>query len=105
MARSHDDGGDGREATKALSGEEGRETGLGKTDKKRKRMGAEAPPPPPAPSQEDHRATSSADDGLDYARAIVDKSVREILAIKANRVPSTELCKKYLRLSKISFLF
>jgi hypothetical protein len=101
MARSHDDGGDGREAAKALSGEEGRETGLGKTDKKRKRMGAEAPPPPPAPSQE-HRATSSADD---YARAIVDKSVREILAIKANRVPSTELCKKYLRLSKISFLF
>ncbi|XP_047050984.1 serine protease Do-like HtrA [Lolium rigidum] len=93
MARSHDDGGDGREATKALSGEEGREMGLGKTDKKRKRMGAEAPPPPPAPSQ-DHRATSSADDGLDYARAIVDKSVREILAIKANRVPSTELFER-----------
>uniref|UniRef100_A0ACD5V254 Uncharacterized protein n=1 Tax=Avena sativa TaxID=4498 RepID=A0ACD5V254_AVESA len=97
MAGSHDDGGDGREDGEALRGEEclqaASETGLGKKDKKRKRKrkrrGAKAPPPPPA--------TSSADDGLAYARAIVDKRMNEILAIKAKRVPSTELYQRLTR--------
>ncbi|CAM0901876.1 unnamed protein product [Alopecurus aequalis] len=92
MAGSHDDGGDGMEAADALRGEKGgraaRETELGKNDKKRR--SSESPPPPPSPSQEEHHATFSADDGLAYARDIVAKSVRQMLATKAKREKSVE---------------
>jgi hypothetical protein len=96
MARSHDDGGEAREANKAPRRKEGRsvacEAGQRNKCKKRKRWSANAPPPPPAPAQE-HRATSSADDGSDYARAVVAQRVREILAMDAKSLPAAELCK------------
>ena len=98
MAGSPDDGGDGREVTKALRGEEGGrvacETQPRKKDKKRKTRSAnKAPPPPPAPSQE-HRASSSGDDGLACASDdIVAKSMREILAIKAKSMSIDEIRK------------
>uniref|UniRef100_A0ACD5UFF4 Uncharacterized protein n=1 Tax=Avena sativa TaxID=4498 RepID=A0ACD5UFF4_AVESA len=94
MARSHDDGGEGREATKALRGEDDRRvargTGLRKKDKKRKRRSANAAkalPPSPAPSQEEHRATSSADDGFDYRLL---QRMRDIVAMQANSEPAAE---------------
>jgi hypothetical protein len=94
MPRSHNDGG---EATNALRGEEGRraacETGLRKKDKKRKRKSDKAPQPhPPAPSQE-NRATSSADDGLDWASVAVAQRVREIVAMNAKSLPADEIRK------------
>uniref|UniRef100_A0ACD5V1W5 Uncharacterized protein n=1 Tax=Avena sativa TaxID=4498 RepID=A0ACD5V1W5_AVESA len=101
MARSHDDGGEGREATKALRGEDDRRvargTGLRKKDKKRKRRSANAAkalPPPPAPSQEEHRATSSADDGFNYRLL---QRMRDIVAMQANSEPAVEQCAKRVR--------
>ncbi|KAM0836084.1 hypothetical protein ACQ4PT_062544 [Festuca glaucescens] len=95
MPRSHDDG---REATNALRGEEGRraacETGLRKKDKKRKRKSEKAPQPhPPAPSQE-NRATSSADDGLDWASVAVAQRMREIYAMNAKSLPADEIFQR-----------
>lgn len=60
-----------------------------KKDKKRKRSrSSTAPPLPPDPS---HRATSSADDGLAYARARVAKNMRRILAIEAKSKTAAEI--------------
>jgi hypothetical protein len=92
MAGSHDDSGESSEEDLRAACE----TEPRKNDKKRSRSDEAPPPPPPpppAPSQEEHRATSSADDGLAYARDIVGKRMREILAMNEKSVPSTELCK------------
>ena len=71
MAGSPDDGGDGREVTKALRGEEGGrvacETQPRKKDKKRKTRSAnKAPPPPPAPSQGDLILTPPSSHAFDH---------------------------------------
>jgi hypothetical protein len=90
MAGSHDDSGDSSEEDLRAA----YETEPRNKDKKRKID--EAPlPPPPAPSHEEHppAPTTGWLLALAYARDIVGKRMREILARNAERMPATELCK------------
>ncbi|XP_020153588.3 putative protease Do-like 14 [Aegilops tauschii subsp. strangulata] len=96
--KSDDDGADGREEGRRVACE----TGPGKKDRKRRRKrkrnrsGAKAAPPapPPAPSQE-HRATTSDDDGSAQVRAMVGEQVRHMLAVRdARKKETAELLKR-----------